>query len=185
MMYRLIVVGILALLSGCSSISYEEPLNGARAKVRFSSNSEGMTIVRGYEDANCQGEKEWMRLRKGYLVNSSPKSLEIPFAEGLHENEFKEFYLNSTSGYVFMFVGENISGRTVYSCGVPTKIEIDEGKMYELAYTYDNQNCTATFFEIKGTGSVGFKKVKIAHFTNHPVGFGEQCTAMFKKMRLY
>ena len=184
-MYKLIVVSMIVLLSGCSSINYEEPLNGPRAKVRFTSDSESVTVVYGYEDSNCQGEKEWMRLRKGYLVNSSPKTLNIPFANNLHENQFKEFYLNSTREYVFMFIGSNMSYQKTYSCGVPAKISIDEGKMYELSYNYSPQYCTASFFEIKGNENSGFQKVKIADFTNRPAGFGKQCSEMFKKSRMY
>ena len=185
MMYRLIVVGIFFLLSGCSSISYEEPLSGPRAKVRFTSSSHGATVVYGYEDSNCQGEQEWMRLRYGYLFNSSPKSLDIPLSENLHENQFKEFYLNSNRDYVFMFIGSSLGYQKTYSCGVPVKISIDEGKMYELAYDYSPKYCTATFYEIISKGSDDFEKIKVANFTNRPAGFGVECNKMFHKLRLY
>ncbi|CZF81822.1 hypothetical protein GCE9029_02849 [Grimontia celer] len=77
--------------SGCSTISYEEPTEGPLAKVRFSTDFESIVHVSGYKNLNCEGESEWMRLRNGFLLNSSPKTLNIPLSDDLHENSFKEF----------------------------------------------------------------------------------------------
>ncbi|MCL1125403.1 hypothetical protein [Shewanella surugensis] len=120
------------IVSGCSTVKYVEPSEGPTAKVRFSSDLKEIVVVRAYDDSGCSNEREWMRLRKGFLFNSDPRILDIPLSDGIHKNAFKEFYITSGEEHVFMFKGIVVSNAVIHSCGVPIKVVFESGKMYEV-----------------------------------------------------
>jgi hypothetical protein len=179
------IITLLFLVASCSTITYVEPTEGPLTKVRFFSDTEDITVVRGYDDKNCNNEQEWMRLRAGILLNSTPKSLNIPLSEGMHKNAFKEFYVHPNIDFIYMFNGGKKIGRTAYSCGVPIKIKFNPNEIYELSYNYDWPNCSVDISTIKKDQDSQYKRKLIKKFKNKIGNFGENCMKAFKKTRLY
>jgi len=75
-----------------STSSYKEPTTGQRARVRFALDQSvprfHLVIVCNYEDQECTGENEWMRLANGSIIHGSPKRVDMPFWE-FHRNGAK------------------------------------------------------------------------------------------------
>ncbi|MGD8174132.1 hypothetical protein ACQEXU_21025 [Vibrio sp. TRT 21S02] len=184
-MFRKALIIVLMSISGCSTISYTEPTEGPLAKVRFSTDFKNVVVIWGYQDSNCTGESEWMRLRNGSLMNSSPKSLGIPLSEGLHENSYKEFLMSSNIEHVFMFKSIHVNGATEYSCAVPVKMKFNKDEMYEVSYQHTDLACSAEVSRIHKTSEGNITRDAITVFSNYAYGFGEQCKEAFKKWRLY
>lgn len=168
---------LFLLLQSCASISYVEPKSGPTASVRFASEESGVLIIRGYDNAQCQGEKEWMRLRKGVLLRSNPKSLDIPL-NTYHKNAFKEFKVRSDESLNFMFFYSEQSAYQTSSCAVPVNIDLSENKMYELKF----KNCAVFYREIFETSPKNFE---YREFKTYPPFGTQECINAFKKARLY
>jgi hypothetical protein len=135
-------------LTGCASLSYQEPTEGSRARVRFVSTSESITILRVYDDASCtRNESEWMRLRAGTLINSTPKRLGMPLWN-YHKNAAKEVYVAAKKSIHGMFFGGKNIQSTVYSCGVPFSFTFSENVDYEIAYQWRPRLCSVSIAEI-------------------------------------
>lgn len=173
------------MVFGCSTVGYEEPTRGATAAVRFSSNATDVVVVFRYKDSDCTGETEWMRLRKGFLLNSSPKSLGIPLAENLHPNAYKEFRVLADTDHVFLFKGQTNTAFRVNTCAVPVKANFRAGGKYEINYDYGVTECAVEVNEILRTDSASSRKKKIDTFSYIASGFGEGCMDAFKQVRLY
>lgn len=176
---------VAAMSVGCSTINYTEPQSGDLSRVRFVTNETDVVVVRAYETTECGGESEWMRLRNGALINSSPKSLGMPLQNG-SRNAFKEFYTSSNTEKIVMFVGASQRGNKVFSCGVPLNLKfLEKDKDYELFYQLGFNSCSVVASEIKKSFSGEFFKEKLNTYSNSKEGLGEACMTLFKKQRLY
>jgi hypothetical protein len=173
---------LLLPLGGCvSSLVYKEPDSGARARVRFVSELDGITVVRVYDDANCTtNENEWMRLKNGWLLNNHPKRLGMPLWN-YHENAAKEVYVDSSKPFNSLISGGEPGG-VVYSCGVPVAHSFKEGADYEVFYHWSRTACKVSIFELIATGSA-FRKQEVASFTNEANENNQGCVNAFKKPR--
>ncbi len=171
-------------MTGCASISYQEPESGPTANVRFVTDSNSITVVRYYSDMNCSDEQEWMRLRKGYFVNSDPKSLDMPLGD-YHKNAFKEFKVDSTKPLTVMFDGDRSNVGGTFSCGSLVNLHMDEGKDYELNYSISFGGCTTDVYEIIENGRNSYKKDLIAKFDNKVPKENQACLDAFEKTRWY
>lgn len=181
----LIFLPLLIVIAGCSTINYTEPQSGDLSRVRFSTNESDLVVIRAYETKECSGESEWMRLRNGVLLNSSPRSLEIPLGN-YNKNAFKEFNVPAGSEKIIMFVGSSTIGSSVISCGVPLSLSfLEKDKDYELFYQMGLNTCSVIASEIlkESSGQAVKKKLKI--YSNSQEGLGAECMKQFKKTRLY
>jgi hypothetical protein len=133
------IVLIFFLFSiGCSTIRYTEPTTGPAARVRFAADTKSVTVVWGYKTENCENEEEWMRLRNGPLVNSSPKTLGMPLWNH-HKNSAKEFYVSTERPLILMFKGSETIVEIIrvwtYLCAVPIIYQLQE-KDYEVSFNW-------------------------------------------------
>lgn len=151
-------------LIGCSTLKYVEPQEGDRARVRFATNSESITVVRGYSDLECNNEQELMRLRDGPLVNSAKKSLGMPLSD-FSKNAAKEVYFRSSEEIIIMFFGAESIGNVIYSCAVPLKASFQKNRDYELFFDFKYSTCQVVFTEIVNSDGV-VKRVAIETFYN-------------------
>lgn len=171
-------------LSGCNTLKYQEPVEGAKAKVRFVATSKEVSVLRSYTDANCsQGEVEWMRLREGPLLNSTPKTLDLPL-NNYHKNAFKEVVVPADKEITAMFVGAQTSPAAIYSCGVPFSYRFKDGKSYEVKFNWQTTSCSVTLSEISNdSGTWLLKPLQV--FNNQLNETNQGCMQQFKKTRLY
>lgn len=186
MRYLLIIIPIFA--AGCAGLTYVEPTAGDRARVRFVTESPDPTVLRVYDDPDCAGtEHEWMRLRVGPLLTSSPKRLGMPLWN-YHENAAKEVYVSVDKPITAIFWGTEVAmgyGRgTHYSCGVPFTAAFQKGKDYEVKLVWDRTACNVVFSEIKpeADGSYSFKALE--RFTNRATEKTQGCVKQFTRFRL-
>jgi hypothetical protein len=174
----------IAGLVACASQMYIEPSQGQTARVRFSTDLDAPTMVWTYADEACTSdEQEWMRIRKGYLLNSSPRRLGMPLWEH-HENSAKEFRVLAGSTRSYLFKGAIQTGSTVYSCGVAFRQAFQEGKDYEVAFSWHPTSCNIVVSEITDNQGT-FTRKKIAVFDNQVTPANAQCSSQFKKTRLF
>jgi hypothetical protein len=172
---------------GCSSIRYTEPTTGPTARVRFAVDTESVTVVWGYKTENCENEEEWMRLRNGPLVNSSPKTLGMPLWN-YHKNAAKEFYVSTERPLIVIFKGSETSfeirGVVTYLCAVPIIYQFED-KDYEVSFNWHKKQCTVDVFEIVKTESGAHEKRLLKAFDNKVRFNNADCMKAFKKLRLY
>lgn len=168
------------LLSACSSIVYQEPMSGPRARVRFVTSFTGVALLRAYDDANCSSnEAEWMRLRNGKLFNSTPKRLGMPLWN-YSENAAKEVYVDSTKQFNGLMQGSERGGEGIYSCGVPFFFTFLENADYEVFFHWSPKSCHITIAQlIDGTKGVEEKELKV--FTNQITEINAGCMKAFKE----
>ena len=175
---------VLMSLMGCASLSYQEPQQGNRARVRFVTTSTAPTVLRAYDDEACsRNETEWMRLRSGPLINSSPKSLGMPLWNH-HPNAAKEVYVDASKRMHGLFIGEEVAGLTVYRCGVPIAFDFSKDSDYEVKYHFATKQCYVTISQIVPNGSDWSSK-QVARFDNRTTPATAACLEQFNKLRLY
>jgi hypothetical protein len=171
----------------CSTTNYTEPTTGPTARVRFAVDTEAVTVVWGYKTENCENEEEWMRLRKGPLINSSPKTIGMPLWNH-HENAAKEFYVSTQSPLILMFkgseTGAQINGVSAYLCAVPLIYQL-ENKDYEVLFNWHRKQCTVDIFAIVKIESGAYEKRLLKTFDNKIRFNNADCMKAFKKMRAY
>jgi hypothetical protein len=179
-MRLLILISHVLLLSACSSIVYQEPTSGPRARVRFVTDFTGVALLRAYDDANCSSnETEWMRLRNGKLFNSTPKRLGMPLWK-YNENAAKEVYVDSTRQFNGLMQGNERGGAGIYSCGVPFFFSFLENTDYEVFFHWSPMSCRITISQlIDGTKGVEERELKV--FANQITEINEGCMKAFKK----
>ncbi|WP_156962144.1 hypothetical protein [Candidatus Paracaedibacter symbiosus] len=181
-------IGLLPLvltIAGCASVTYEEPKSGSVARVRFVTNTDGGTIVRGYRSKECDGEYEMMRLRNGFLFNSDPRRLGIPLWN-YHKNAAKEFFISAGIPQVYMFEGNELNERYSYKCGTVMQQIFEAGKDYEINYKWHKSNCTLRIYEIKTSTSGSAEKVLLQERGNRLSSeFSNACLQKFKQVRWY
>jgi hypothetical protein len=179
------VMGLVALWSlvGCASLSYQEPLQGPRARVRFVTTSTAPTVLRAYDDANCaQNESEWMRLREGPLVNSQPKKLGMPMWNH-HENAAKEVYVDASRPMHGMFFGQEPVGiGLIHACAVPFSFSFAENRDYEVKYHFIPKQCHVTISSIAPNGD-GWVYKTAAKFGNRATEMTQGCDPVFRRLR--
>lgn len=182
-MKSLVFVGIALLVLGCAStMSYKEPTQGDRARVRFATNTEDVAVLRSYDDASCTvNESEWMRLRVGPLVASAPKRMGMPLWNH-HENAAKEVYVSSARPYTFLFSGSVRQGLTARLCGVPLTYTFEANKDYQVDYIQTGQSCAAVVSELAGVGDAG-SKAALRTYDNRVTPGNAGCLEQFRKAR--
>lgn len=180
----LMLLAVVVMSAGCASVSYTEPTDGPRTRVRFAvgeaTNRAGAValyqenaVVTGFSDDNCNNSQQWMSLLDGYLVNSDPRSLGIPLSN-YHRNAAKEFYVSTTRPLNIMFVGDmasfnGVSQTTTY-CPVMISTALTPGVDYEFVYIANGaRSCVVQMSEIV-TGPAGARRNVIRTFDN---GFDE------------
>ncbi|WP_139016800.1 hypothetical protein [Candidatus Odyssella thessalonicensis] len=176
---------IAATVTGCASVTYEEPKSGPVARVRFVTDTPYITVIRGYSSKECNDEHEMMRLRNGFLFNSDPRSLGMPLG-GYHKNAAKEFLITANIPQVYMFEHTEATGYYSYKCGVVIQQTFEEGKDYELSYHWNKPSCNIEVFELKKTGSDNIEKILLQKRDNKLISdFSHSCLTKFKQPRLY
>jgi hypothetical protein len=181
-MKKILLVITSLWLTGCASLTYQEPAQGPRARVRFVTDSSA--ILRAYDDANCtQNEKEWMRLKNGFLFNSSPKTLMMPLQK-YHKNAAKEVFVDASKPMHGMFFGAEQVGTTVYTCGVPFSFTFSENSDYEVKFEWSQNQCLAIVSQIVASGSDWTLK-QVGEFNNRVTDSNRGCVDKFKMGRLY
>ena len=180
----LILIFILLSTIACSTISYDEPTTGALSRVRFATDTEGVVVVNSYSNSACENEEEWMRIRKGFLVNSSPKSLNIPLAN-YHKNAFKEFYIDTKEHKLIIIKGTSQIGQKFYSCGVPIKLDfLAEGVDFELLYNGFANSCNVTVSKISNIENA-YTKIKMQTYINDASKLSNECISVFNNPKLF
>lgn len=178
-----------AALSACTSLTYQEPTAGDRARVRFVTDSRSPTVLRAYGDPSCQtAEAEWMRLRNGPLINSSPRKLGLPLWS-YHDNAAKEVYVESGKPLNLMFYGAEViqataTTQTVESCAVPWSYSFAPNRDYEVTFHSGGKSCRVSVQEFTGNGDQAHTR-EVASFDNRLSDRTAGCMAVFKKTRLY
>jgi hypothetical protein len=184
MLLRLFSITLAIFTSACSTLLYQEPTTGSRARVRFVSDSEQISVLRTYEDKNCTtNESEWMRLANHALLNSHPKRLGMPLWN-YHDNAAKEVYVEANKSIYALFTGGKRSGATNYSCGVPFWYSFEDGADYEVRFRWAAYGCRVTVAKIDD-GSTEPEFLEQASFSNRVNEENKGCLAAFKKQRLY
>jgi hypothetical protein len=185
---RSLLISITIFVAGCAGLTYVEPTVGDRARVRFVTESPDPTVLRVYDGPDCSGEEhEWMRLRVGTLLTSSPKRLGMPLWN-YHENAAKEVYVHTDKPMTAIFWGTELAmgygGGMHYSCGVPFTAAFQKGKDYEVKLVWNRTACDVVFSEItpEDGGSHSFKVLK--KFTNSASENTQGCLKHFKRFRL-
>jgi hypothetical protein len=179
-MRSIILLTVLIFIAGCATLKYEEPTEGPLARARFVANTDDVTVLRAYSDSNCSdGETEWMRLRAGPLLNSSPHKLGLPLWD-YHVNSAKEVHVKANEPVNGMFYGS----ATTYRCAVPFSFAFDEGEDYEVVFDVQNRFCSVEISQFKREGDDWFRD-SMATFTNRVDDSNSGCLADFRKSRLY
>lgn len=184
-MPKLVRVCLLSLLAaGCAapSLTYVEPTQGERARVRLATGTSGVTVVRGYDDSGCRtNEKEWMRLIRGQvpLIESAPRRLGLP-GWYHHQNAAKEVYVDASRPQTLMFIGNETSGVTNHRCGVPLTVKFENGRDYEVSYHLGPPNCSVTVYQLNAKEPV---RTVLRTFDNRISDETAVCLDQFKKMR--
>jgi hypothetical protein len=148
---------LLSVLTGCSSISYEEPKSGPVARVRFVTDSNFIVNIYGYKPETCDEESYMMTLRNGFRFRTDAKRLGIPLWD-YNENAGKEFLIPAGLPQIFSFRTIALQQTGLYtfierSCFSVIHQNFEEGKDYELSHHYEYHSnrpfCSINLFEIK------------------------------------
>ena len=209
-----VVVIISVVLTGCASLLYTEPMAGPRARVRFVTETEGVTVLRVYDDTQCTtNETEWMRLRHGILLRyilSTPKVLGMPLWK-YHKNAAKEVFVEANKLLNGLFTGSetvwvlgNSEGSTQsdsfftrtewrrsgilegtdYHCATPFSFRFSESEDYEVTFRWDRGNCSVVISQF-AVNNAGPSLLEVARFDNRVSESNNGCLAAFRKSRLY
>lgn len=173
-----------SFIFSCETLSYKEPLEGSRARVRFVTTTKGVTVLRAYADNNCsEDEAEWMRLADGYFVNSNPRVLGLPL-NTYHENAAKEVYIVANRQINGLFTGnQKIDRKYPYVCGVSFHFTFIENRDYEVKFIANEGPCKVIISEIKRKG-LDWSLLEVKYF----MGIKEEnkgCLEQSQKIRLY
>jgi hypothetical protein len=186
MRLQLFTIAVSLSVAACSTLTYQEPTSGQRARVRFVTDSDSsvVSVLRTYSDENCaNNEADWMKLRNGQLLNSSPRRLGIPLWS-YHENAGKEVYVEANKEIHGLFHGNEIFGGGTYSCGVPFSSSFKEHSDYEVRFKWAPKACRVTISQVVSSPK-GFELRELATFSNQATEVNKGCLAAFRKLRLY
>lgn len=180
----ILAVATSVFVVGCSTLTYQDPTSGPRARVRFVTDSNEVSVLRTYGDENCStGEVEWLRLRNGFLLNSSPKRLGIPLWN-YHDNAAKELYVEANKTITGLFQGGETTGMKIYRCGTPFTFLFQENFEYEVFFKWARAECRVTISQLVSSQQ-GIEKKEIAEFSNQTTDINRGCMARFHTPRLY
>jgi hypothetical protein len=184
-------------LAGCAGLSYQEPLTGPRARVRFVTDTKEITVLRAYDDIACtQNETEWMRLRNGPLITSSRKTLGIPLWK-YNDNAAKEVYVEASRQFNWLFMSEDSTIQfspvmlagvlpvLIRGCGVPFSYTFSENKDYEVSLRWDRTDCRVVVSEVIADPTGDPALSEVASFGNRLTEANKTCLDQLKKKRLY
>lgn len=188
------VAGAL-LVASCASVSYTEPQDGPRARVRFAVGEavsrdgavalwQENAVVYGFSDAECSNGDHWMNLLDGFLVNSDPRSLNMPLWS-YHQNAAKEFYVSAAQPVTVMFVGDmgtfnGVSGATFF-CPVIVTAPLTAGADIEFVFrAYGPRVCMVEMSELV-SGASGPERRTIRRFDNSAQEVSAGCIAFFNR----
>ena len=208
-----VVVIISVVLTGCESLLYKEPMAGPQARVRFVTETEGVTVLRVYNDTHCTtNETEWMRLRDGFVLRSTPKVLGMPLWK-YHKNAAKEVFVEANKLLNGLFTGSEtvwvlgsaegstqsdslftrtewrptivgIREGTDYHCATPFSFRFSESEDYEVTFRWDRGNCSVVISQF-AVNNDGPSLLEVARFDNRVSESNNGCLAAFRKSRLY
>lgn len=179
----IIISGILCI-TACSTLKYQEPRTGPLARVRFATDSNQISILRTYEDKSCSiNETEWLRIRNGYVINSTPKKLGMALWS-YHDNAAKEILVDANREIYGLFQGSEVEGNAIYTCGTPFSYSFQENLDYEVFFKWSNKECRVTIAKIIDS-PIGFQKQRLAEFSNKINDENKGCLESFEKPRLY
>ena len=183
-MKRAFIVFLPVFLIACASQLYKEPVDGPVARVRFTTNIDAPTVVYTYADAACTAdEQEWMRLKNGLLLNSSPKRLGLPLWNH-HDNAAKEVYVSTKVTRSYLITGTSRYYTKEIACGVAFRPDFAPGKDYEVAYIWAPERCDVHVYELEKSGASA-RRIEIVSFDNRVSKENSECLTQFKKRRLY
>jgi len=169
-------------LVSCSTLKYQEPLEGPRARVRFVTTTDDIAILRTYDDVNCErNESEWMRLRDGPLWVGKPKTLGIPLWS-YNENAAKEVFVQASKQINGMFFGGEDDVLVVHLCAVPFFYSFAENSDYEVMFKWDRKQCMVVISKIVGD-KYNWSLLEVARFDNRIKEANRGCLTQFYKAR--
>jgi hypothetical protein len=185
-MKHIFIVFVIALLTACTLLKYQEPTQGPRARVRFVTNTSEITVLRTYDDVNCTvNESEWMRLRDGPFFHGSPKTLGLPLWS-YHRNAAKEVYVEANKQINGMFFGEDVDHmvlyRALYQCGVPFYFSFKENTDYEVKFHWSRTQCTAAVSQFVRNGE-NWSLLELARFDNQINDSNRGCLTQLRRWR--
>ncbi len=182
---KLAIIFAPLLVVSCSTLKYEEPTSGPRARVRFTTNSYSVAILRTYGDAHCEtDEQEWMRLSARGIPNAIVKRLDIPLWT-YRDGQAVEVYVAANRPLNGMFISEYLDNRKINRCGAPFFYTFKENTEYEVShYGAPAQACSVTISTITNVGGKPNKE-QAAYFSNIAYPEHSGCIKAFKKMRLF
>lgn len=179
-----LIIPTAIVLVGCSTLSYEEPNSGPRARVRFATEFEGTTVLRAYDDRSCRiNETEWMRLKNGTLINTQEKSLGLPLNK-YHKNAAKEVYVRSGKEFTGMFEGLELKDGVIYRCGVPFSHTFEDKKDYEVEFIWHRRQCKVSIYEINNSAG-SWSRIQNKSYSNNVTSDNAGCFSQLLKTRLY
>lgn len=177
MLMRILGVAVLALVTtACSTLTYQEPAAGPRARVRFVTDTTAISVLTTYGDKNCSTQStEWMRLRNGVILTGSPKRLGMPLWKH-HDNAAKEVYVEANKTIYATFQSGDTDGKTNYFCAAPFWYSFEDGADYEVAFKWDRQDCGVILSKIVA-GSNGPELREQEVFSNRLSADNRGCVA--------
>lgn len=187
-MRKFLIIFPMMWMTACTGLSYQEPMQGPRARVRFVTTSGGLTVLRTYNDINCtQNETEWMRLRVGYVPNSDLKTLGLPLWS-YHKNSAKEVFVEANRPITGMFFGAQTIGATRYSCGTPFSFSFLEENDYEVKFQWNPSRlepypCQTIISKFVRDGEKWYL-TEMAKFDNQINKSNSGCLDQFRRVRL-
>ncbi|RME00784.1 MAG: hypothetical protein D6814_02890 [Calditrichaeota bacterium] len=75
------------------------------------------------------------KTKKGFILNSSPKTLHLPLNTGPYKKAFKEFRMEAENEKFFMFSGGVSIGSYHFRCGILANLVFEERNMHEVSYS--------------------------------------------------
>ncbi|MGC4405421.1 hypothetical protein [Methyloversatilis sp. MC4-4] len=178
----ILVLATSIVTCACSTLVYQEPISGPRARVRFATDSKDISVLRTYSDKNCStNEAEWMRLRNGVLINASPKRLGISLWRD-HENAAKEVYVGAGSPIYGLFIGGEMAENMIYRCGTSFLFTFQDAYDYEVRFRWSRKQCYVTISQISDPQS-GAEIKQLAEFTNQVTEANKGCLDAFNAKR--
>ena len=166
-------------LAGCGLVHYGEPSTGPIARVRFVSEAPGVTILRQYDDPDCEtGEREVARFSKSAITNH--KSIGMPLPKDLTRGQQTEVLVTGAQPFYGMVsitvdLYGNMKCRAAFSFGALA------GRDYEVALSYISGTCGVTLARIEKDAAGAFVREGRTNLAMPP----GKCEAVLTKQYLY
>lgn len=153
---KLLIVSFL--VSGCATttVEYDEPTAGDRAKVRFvaSGHHGGEALVVGFDTPNCENGQNRVSLyakMHGSFIKS--KKVGVPlWTYGDYAANAKEFYFEAGKPNNFLIYKKHSGVGVSTSCGSFITTSFEKDKNYEI--DFNTNGCSAIVYEIQGIDGV-------------------------------